>query len=200
MARKNTTRERLIQATIRLLQRKGYAGVGLSTILSEAGAPKGVLYHHFPEGKAELVAEAVRASIHQIVQELQGLRKRCRNPLDALEIWLGVACDRLEKSGYETGCPLAAAALEAGSGDVPLKRVLADGFATLRSELALFLASAGIPEPRSQALSLLLVSGYEGALMQARAASDKTLFEQIGCVLIEMVRHEHDKSEKEAGP
>lgn len=197
MVKKNTTRERLIRAAIQSLQRKGYAGVGLSTILSEAKAPKGVLYHHFPDGKAGLVAEAVTASVFQMIEELQGLRALYKNPLDALRVWLGAACDRLEKSGYEAGCPLAAAALDVTSEDAALKQTLAEGFALLRTELARFLTSAGIPETRCHELSLLLVSGYEGALMQARVASDRSLFEKIGLLLIEMVHEAQYKAEKE---
>lgn len=197
MEKKNTTRDRLIGATIQTLQRKGYAGVGISAILSTAKAPKGVLYHHFPDGKTGLVTEAVRASILYAIKDLQRLHKIHENPLDALRAWLEAACERLEKSGYEAGCPLAAAALEAGPSDIALKRALAESFAKLRSELSLFIASAGISEARSQDLSLLLVSGYEGALMQARAASDRTVFEKVGYLMIEILRNEQCKSAKE---
>lgn len=198
MIKKNSTRDRLISATIRSLQRKGYAGVGVSSILLEAKAPKGVLYHHFPEGKTGLVVEAVRASIAQIVEELQVLRKKYKDPLDGLQAWLNAACHRLEKSGYEAGCPLAAASLESTPEDAELHKALAESFSELRSELAMFIASSGIPEQRSLELSLLLVSSYEGALIQARVASDRTIFERIGTLVIGMLREEQAKSTKGA--
>lgn len=53
------TRERILGAAIRLFQQFGYHGVGLSEILAEARAPKGSLYHHFPDGKAQLAVAAV---------------------------------------------------------------------------------------------------------------------------------------------
>ena len=47
-----TSRDRLVTAATRLFRQRGYDGTGLAEILSEAGVPKGSLYHHFPDGKA----------------------------------------------------------------------------------------------------------------------------------------------------
>ena len=54
----NPTRERLIAAMSDLLERRGFHGVGLSELLAQAQAPKGVLYHHFPGGKTALMKAA----------------------------------------------------------------------------------------------------------------------------------------------
>ena len=47
----STTRERMIDATITLLRRSGLSGAGINEIVRESGAPKGSLYHFFPDGK-----------------------------------------------------------------------------------------------------------------------------------------------------
>ena len=46
---KQGTRQRLIAEMADLLQRKGFHGFGLNETLSQAQAPKGVLYYHFPK-------------------------------------------------------------------------------------------------------------------------------------------------------
>jgi AcrR family transcriptional regulator len=51
---KSTTRDRLVDAASLLFRQKGYHGTGLSEILQAASAPKGSLYHHFPNGKSNL--------------------------------------------------------------------------------------------------------------------------------------------------
>ena len=56
----NDTRDRLVQASAALLQRQGLTGTGIKQILAEAGAPFSSLYHHFPGGKDELAAAAIR--------------------------------------------------------------------------------------------------------------------------------------------
>ena len=95
MSRKahGSARERILRAAIGLFQQRGYHGVGLSEILAEAEAPKGSLYHHFPEGKAQLAVQAIEAiaadyaayfaskrdaglSAAQIVRELAGGQAR----------------------------------------------------------------------------------------------------------------------------
>ena len=56
------TRDRLVEVSATLLQRQGLTGTGIKQILAEAGAPYSSLYHHFPGGKDELAATAIRAS------------------------------------------------------------------------------------------------------------------------------------------
>ena len=58
MSFETTTRDRLVSAAATLFWRKGYHGTGLAEVLAEAGVPKGSLYHHFPDGKADLAKAA----------------------------------------------------------------------------------------------------------------------------------------------
>ena len=53
-----STKERLIRSAAELFRKRGYSGVGVAEILEAAGAPKGSLYHHFPNGKADLAQAA----------------------------------------------------------------------------------------------------------------------------------------------
>ena len=55
-----STRDLLVDAAADLLQRKGYAGTGVSEVLSASATTKGSLYFHFPGGKEELAGEALR--------------------------------------------------------------------------------------------------------------------------------------------
>lgn len=68
MTEEPKTRDRLIFAATRLFRQRGYDGTGLAEILAEAGVPKGSLYHHFPEGKADLACAAADWTALQIVR------------------------------------------------------------------------------------------------------------------------------------
>ena len=57
-----TTRERIVDVSADLMRRQGYAATGVKQIVTAAQAPFGSLYHHFPGGKEQLGAEAIRAS------------------------------------------------------------------------------------------------------------------------------------------
>lgn len=48
------TRSRILQAAQRLFRKRGYHATGLNDILVLAQAPKGSMYHHFPQGKEEI--------------------------------------------------------------------------------------------------------------------------------------------------
>lgn len=65
------TRARLINSATRLFRQRGYDGTGLAEILSEAGVPKGSLYHHFPEGKADLACAAADWTASEIIRVIE---------------------------------------------------------------------------------------------------------------------------------
>jgi TetR/AcrR family transcriptional repressor of lmrAB and yxaGH operons len=68
MTEEPSTRDRLVQAATRLFRQRGYDGTGLTEILTEAGVPKGSLYHHFPDGKADLACAAADWTASEIIR------------------------------------------------------------------------------------------------------------------------------------
>ncbi|WP_280309776.1 TetR/AcrR family transcriptional regulator, partial [Nocardia abscessus] len=65
-----STRERLVTATAELMRTQGYAGTSVKQITVAARAPMGSLYHHFPEGKPQIAAAALRTSGAAYIQLL----------------------------------------------------------------------------------------------------------------------------------
>jgi TetR/AcrR family transcriptional repressor of lmrAB and yxaGH operons len=63
-----STKLRLITAAARLFRQRGYEGAGLAEILSDAGVPKGSLYHHFPDGKSGLACAAADWTADEIIR------------------------------------------------------------------------------------------------------------------------------------
>jgi TetR/AcrR family transcriptional repressor of lmrAB and yxaGH operons len=51
-------RDRMIDGAIRLLAQRGLQATSFSEVLELTGAPRGSVYHHFPEGKDQLVSAA----------------------------------------------------------------------------------------------------------------------------------------------
>lgn len=182
------TRDRLVAAMLNALRRKGYHGVGLSELLAEAGAPKGVLYHHFPGGKSELAIAAIQTVVSQITGGLQKLLKRHADPADALGAWMVSAQKLLAGSGFEQGCPLASIALESTPDDAAIRAALAEGFSSIRTHLAHALQAAGIAPARSANLAALMVSAYEGALLQARVAGQVQAMQNTTEALVDLIR------------
>ena len=175
------------------LRHRGFHGVGLNELLTDAQAPKGVLYHHFPGGKHALAVAAVDETAAQIVRSLDGLIARRADPVAALRQWLHASLAHLQDSGFERGCPLATVALETSPDDAALRAALAKAFALLRGRVAALLAADGRLAPaRAEGLAALIVSTYEGALMQARVAGDAAPMLASAEVLLSLLQAELD--------
>lgn len=163
-----TTRERLLAAMADALQRQGYHGVGLNQVLAQARAPKGVLYHHFPGGKMELAVAALDLTVDRICHSLDQVLRP--DPLEGLRQWLERARQNLNQSHFERGCPLATVALESTAQDVELRACLSQAFTRIRARVAGALEETGRAPEQARGLAALIVSTYEGALLQARVA------------------------------
>lgn len=174
-----TTRDRLIRAMCSSLSRRGLHGVGLTELLAEAGAPKGVLYHHFPGGKDELAVQAITATVEGICAGMDMALASGLSPWDAMQAWMLRAEDALAGSGFERGCPLGTVALESGPDDRQIRAALADGFARIRARVAVAFESRSVPPARAASLAALLIAAYEGGLMQARVAGSVEPLRQV---------------------
>lgn len=184
------TRDRLITAMLDALRRRGYHGIGLTELLASAGAPKGVLYHHFPGGKAELAVAAVRVAIDGMLGSLDRLLKKHADPADALAAWMEGAQKLLLASEFERGCPLATIALESAREDAAIRNALADGFAAIRARLAAALERHGVAADAARQTAMLIVSAYEGALLQARVAGRLDAMRDTSAALVALI-HAH---------
>ena len=179
-------RTRLISAMTAALQKRGLHGSGLTELLAEAKAPKGVLYHHFPGGKTELAVAAVNATIERLCAMFD--QRMAGNDVQAaLMAWIDGAQKRLAASGYENGCPLATIALETTADDTDIRAALAAGFDKLRVRLAGGLVRAGYDPANASSLAALILAAYEGGLLQARAAGTPEPMSLVGQALLSLL-------------
>lgn len=150
----------------------------------------GVMYHHFPAGKTQLAIAAIEASLARIESSFRQPQGSSSGPVQMIQIWLDQAQARLEQTGFECGCPLATIALETTPGDHELRTALANAFGELREMLARMLSHTGMRAIKAQQLSALIVSAYEGALIQARVAESTKPIKNAMEPLLGLVRLE----------
>ena len=199
-------RDRLVLEMAGGLERRGLHGTGVAELLLAARSPRGVLYHHFPGGKAELAAEALRVAGARLVADLARPAEAGSpdtpgspdaldtlgpdpdaDPVAVLRGWLERAGERLEASGFLRGCPLGVTALETVPDDEDLRAVLATAFDTLRHRVTGLLWRAGARPDDAARLATLVVAGYEGGLMQARVAGSLLPLHQVTDLLAGLV-------------
>ncbi|WP_406208759.1 TetR/AcrR family transcriptional regulator [Kitasatospora sp. NBC_01560] len=162
------TRARLIAGARSLIEAQGYFGTGLNQIVAESGAPRGSLYFHFPEGKDQLVAAALRQA-GQEVEEL--LKAQARREADAAAIvgqLTEVFLARLEESDYTKGCPVATVGLETAGSNEALRQVCTEVYASWQAVLAERLAAEGFGPAEADIAATQVLALLEGAVLLAR--------------------------------
>src|SRR5690554_1281875 len=85
MAENKKPKDVLIETASRLFRLRGYYGVGLNDIIEESGIPKGSLYHYFQNGKDELAIEAINYSKLLVINEIQEVFERIKDPVSAIQ-------------------------------------------------------------------------------------------------------------------
>lgn len=164
-----STRQRILDTSSTLFRRHGY-GVGLKQIVSEAGAPFGSLYHHFPGGKEALAEEVVRSSAGYYRElALEGFDPTADLPTN-IERMFALAAEHVAASGWADACPIATVALETAGSSERLRLACHDVFEGWLSELAAIFTGYGVDEVDARSLSLEFLSALEGAFVLARAS------------------------------
>jgi TetR/AcrR family transcriptional repressor of lmrAB and yxaGH operons len=165
------TRDRILDATIRLLRRQGYTATGIKQIVAEGEAPLGSVYHYFPGGKEQIGAEALARSGERIRSTIARASEAPDLPA-AINSYFVVNAERLRDSDYQRGCPIATVALETASDNERIRKVCEEVFNGWQATLTSVLTGAGIAEAEASALATFVLSSYEGALTMSRALRD----------------------------
>ncbi|MFE7526397.1 TetR/AcrR family transcriptional regulator [Kitasatospora sp. NPDC057542] len=164
------TRERIVRATSRLLQRQGYEGTGIKQISREAEATLGSVYHFFPGGKQELAAEAIRHGDEEFAVMLRTAFGSSPDLGDATTACTRLLAEELRESDWQDGCPITSTALET-VGRVPvIEEAVAEAFAHWRAIVTERLLAAGIDEEDALELAGTVISALEGAELAAQLA------------------------------
>jgi len=162
------TRERMVEVTARLLARQGYHATGLAQVLAEAGAPRGSLYFHFPEGKEQMAAEAVRRLGEQLGSALQAKMDSKPDVRSGLQSVARMFARQPEATEFTLGCPVATTALEASDEAPALSAACADVFERWTMVLAERLKKERPRIAAPERLARTVLSLIEGALLLAR--------------------------------
>ncbi|WP_329054776.1 TetR/AcrR family transcriptional regulator [Amycolatopsis sp. NBC_01488] len=172
MVRRTDTRQRMLDTAADLFQTQGYHATGLTQLTTAGGAPKGSLYFHFPGGKEQLAAEAVRLSSERTGAMLEGVLRDAPDAPTAIEWAVEALAVFLSESDFQRGCPLATVALDAAAESEPIREACADGYASWHDLLRNYLAGQQLSAERADELATVVLAAIEGGLLLARTRRD----------------------------
>ncbi len=160
-------REQMVAAAAGLFGRRGVVGTSFSEIVRASGAPRGSIYYYFPQGKRQLVDDAVRWTT-QAVLAYQGAC-RARTPAGVIDHFIAFFRSSLASSECRNGCPLAAVAIGPSAPAEAIHASVRPGFVAWEALLTRQLRSTGLTPARARGLSTATLAAVEGALILARA-------------------------------
>jgi TetR/AcrR family transcriptional regulator, lmrAB and yxaGH operons repressor len=178
----------MVEAATQALQRQGVAGMSFTDVLRDSNAARGAIYHHFPGGKLELVAEAGRRNGAEVAERLGQLEGS--TPVAVVTAFLDAVRPVLLASTTGGGCAVAALALgDTGltSRDIDLREVAETAFAEWARVLAVRLTGAGLARAEAANLAVTLITVLEGAHVLCRAQASIEPFDQVRRTLTSLV-------------
>ncbi|TPG17131.1 TetR/AcrR family transcriptional regulator [Pedococcus bigeumensis] len=171
----------MVDSAILLLARGGYQATSFSSVLEASQAPRGSIYHHFPDGKDQLIAAAVELAGARAVAVLDSL-----DGLPAPEVvdgfmllWRTV----LARSDFGAGCSVLAVTVSSGSEE--LLDAAAEVFRSWGARLAELLQRGGIRHEEATSFATMVMAASEGAVVLARARRDMEPFDLVATQLRE---------------
>jgi AcrR family transcriptional regulator len=175
---------RMIEGAARLLAEKGLQETSFSEVVALTGAPRGSIYHHFPDGKASLVAQALElqgAKSNALIESARG-----KPAVDVASTFIGGWRSLLVVSHFRVGCSAVAVTVAADSDD--LLRRAGDVFRGWAQLLAELLTLGGVDTSAAPGAATLLIAGCEGGVILSRAQASIEPFDAVAEHLLAQVR------------
>lgn len=157
----------MVQSAASLIRTRGATATSFSEVLAESGAPRGSIYHHFPQGKEQLAEEAIRWTSDRVL----AYQRACpaTTPAGVLDCFIGMWRQTVVASGGKAGCVVAGVAVDTMPDAESLMAVVRSTFQSWVDLLAGQLKAAGLTGGRARSVALATLAAMEGALILCRA-------------------------------
>jgi TetR/AcrR family transcriptional regulator, lmrAB and yxaGH operons repressor len=183
----NDSRERMVRSAASLIAARGVSATSFSDVLADSGAPRGSIYHHFPEGKRQLAEDAVRWTSERVLAHQRACGAAATTAAGVLECFIGMWRRVVAASDGSSGCAVAGVALDTPDGEDGLMEVVRATFRSWIALLAQQLEAVGVPADRATPIARATLAGLEGALILCRAEGDGAPLEAVAAELMRLL-------------
>jgi len=157
----------MLVSAAEVLRERGAAGVTIDEVLARSGAPRGSVYYHFPEGRNQILTEALEYAGEALTEVIDEAAANGGMYLvrQFVEFWH----DLLIESDFTAGCPVVAAAIGSADDEPQLTTVAGTIFRRWRDALTGAFANDGFDEPCAASLAITCIASLEGAVVLCRS-------------------------------
>src|SRR5256885_7819846 len=110
---RSDTRSKMVTSAALLLREHGVSGTSFAKVLDDSSTPRGSIGHHFPGGKREMLADAVRWAGRAASAAMRHAIERGDTPAELFAMVCGFYPPPPVDTDFAPGCPVAHAAPEA---------------------------------------------------------------------------------------
>lgn len=178
-----TTKERLLEAGLRLLLRHGYNDLGLQMLLKDTGTPRGSFYHHFAS-KQDFALQVVDRYMRDVHLGLDlALGDNSLAPMDRVRRFFELTAGKYSEDGY-LGCMLGGLGQELSAVSPEFRAKIEECFNTIAGRIAGCMIEAGnnghlAPDVDPLQAANLLINCWEGAALRSRLTQDPAPLEAM---------------------
>jgi TetR/AcrR family transcriptional repressor of lmrAB and yxaGH operons len=179
------SRARMVRSAASLIRTRGVSATSFSEVLADSGAPRGSIYHHFPQGKEQLAGDAIRWTAERVLAH----QRAC--PATTASGVLGCFIDMWRQvvlaSGGTAGCVVAGVAIDTVPGEEALMDAVRTTFRSWVDLIASQLEAVGVPADRAEPIARATLAAMEGALILCRAERDIGPLETVAAELTRLL-------------
>ncbi|MDL9935275.1 TetR/AcrR family transcriptional regulator [Gordonia sp. ABSL1-1] len=181
------TRSQMVAGAAELLGRRGLRAASIRELAKSSGAPLGSTYHYFPDGKVQLVTEAVRFADELTVRTLAAALDN--GPVAGLRAFVEMWRRVVVGSDFRAGCPvLAVSVQEPDEGVEEPLRSAAAAFERWTELLTQSLRDHGADAEHATRVATLIVAALEGTVAICRAQRSITALDVTAAALEDAIR------------
>jgi TetR/AcrR family transcriptional regulator, lmrAB and yxaGH operons repressor len=175
------SKAKMVRSAASLIRTRGMSATSLSDVLADSGAPRGSIYHHFPEGKDQLAEDAIKWTSERVLAH----QRTClaTTPAGVLDCFIDMWRQVVVASGGRAGCVVAGVAIDTAPGGLGLMAVVRATFQSWVDLLAEQLQATGVPSERATSIALATLASMEGALILCRAEGNSGPLERVAAEL-----------------
>lgn len=184
MAIKKTSKEEILQESIKLFKTKGYYNCSMANIAEACGLIKGSIYHYF-KSKDEIGIESLKYIHNYFVENIFAVAYQTNlSDLEKIKLFVKKTDDYFLNS--EGGCLLGNLALEIGSENLEFKEIIKLYFSAWEDAIAKMLENR---YSKTEAINIAkeYVALTQGAIMMMNLYKNPQNYLKVGEKLISLI-------------
>jgi TetR/AcrR family transcriptional regulator, lmrAB and yxaGH operons repressor len=172
------TRKKMLISAAQVMRERGAAGLTIDAVLARSGCPRGSVYYHFPDGRNQMLIEALRYAGDSITATIDDAGERGARALLRRfgEFWKDVLTD----GDFKAGCPVVAAAISADENDLQLTSEAGVILGRWCTALTSAFVHDGFDHDDAASLAVMSIAALEGAIVLSRSTRSVRPLDQVG--------------------